>query len=178
MEQTKKESANKFDLDDQEFRNNEKFSPKHAREVRVYATPYRPFRIHTQDSKKAVVKCEYNRWYCYSNKVACKLWGNKNRMSLATLFRAVDDRGIEFILPVTEPWDGYSFEYRDSVMSIIDIATEHFVIMKSDRDLGYCIYRKQLLKKEPKWSDETFNTLLDLAFPGEYYIDEGHYSLH
>jgi hypothetical protein len=130
-----------------------------------------PVRVHPDAYINAVVGYIDHQWFLFDGRLIDEYGELISYISNAILFLAIDKSGEEFILPVTEPWSSYPESWRDSLLDIVDVARNNWVIIDKDGYHKKYIMEKSLLSEQPDWSPESFQSLLNRAFPGELYVN-------
>jgi len=129
------------------------------------------FKIHPTNKIEVSIAHYHNRWYLFDFDIANRYYGDLKKLSKATLYQGITEEGKSFILPVVQPWPGYSRSWRDSLISRMEDATEKYISMVTDSHInGYVLIDEKRLTNTPKWPKQDFESLINSAFSGEYYV--------
>ena len=98
--------------------------------------------------------------------------GRIKYLSYATLFLGITETGETFVLPVTEPWKGYPYSWRDSLLEAVNITRKEWVKIDINTQAKcHEIIDQKPSRTQPNWPPESFEEILQEAFPGEFYVD-------
>jgi len=144
---------------------------KKKSQVRVMIPKNTFFTIHPKNQVKAPVAYHDGHWYLFGYDIADYYYGRLKKLSTATLYQGITEDGQSFIIPVVEPWPGYSGTWHDSLICRVEDARKCY--MKIDREDNiscYSMVEKKRLSTNVKWPKQNFEELLALAFPDDYYV--------
>ena len=83
---------------------------------------------------------------------------------------SVNRQGVVFLWPIRPPGpDGKLDGYNQSALDAADVARDTWIRLQANRSLGaYETIVAENLEREPVWPEESFESLLNIAFKGKF----------
>jgi len=139
--------------------------------VRVMIPKNTFFRIIPDSNIETAVAYHNNHWYLFHSDISNHYAGKLKKLSNATLYQGITDKGEEFILPVVEPWPGYADSWYNSLQNIAQQAQDKYIKIEknNNQDCYDIIDSKRIIGNTNTQS--TLEHVIDKAFPDPYYVD-------
>jgi len=139
--------------------------------VRVMTPKNTYFKIIPHSHIDAAVIYHNGHWYLFDLELAGYYVGKLKKISKATLYQGITETGENFILPVVEPWSGYTDSWYISLQDIAQKAQNKYIKIDSNinQNCYEIIHSKRIIGTTNTPSD--LENLIDKAFPEDYYVD-------